>query len=386
VFQFPTNQNKMLKGIFYSEFLNKEGAKILSQAPENLISSELFETISDYIIPKPQCCGKMIVFTHDQYQYLGMPQYISGDKYSQRRNAFLFNIVFVFSGYESVTHFKPVLKKLSNLLRSFEHEESFLSEPKIDLSAILNQIHVDLNQKNETFINVNEIYSIYLKLFNTVLNDDVEVLNCHVPIQIRDLSKLVTQINVGMTILKIIPWINGVNSVKKISKSSNIEFSIVKTCLIQLLHYEAIFLIDIFQYNNVYQIVGREKLNELFRSTKFQGECLEFVQAKPGIHIHQILNVYANMKFGAKFTTLVDRNSPVFSHRLLVIFGLIHGIIKRVFDYPLIANLEKINNGQLRRLIKAHASIDEICCDLGYAKRDLVKMLKQYPDFKIISK
>lgn len=314
-----------------------------------------------------------------------MPQIVSGEKYSQRRNAFLYNFVFVF-GYEAdVSSYYPILRKLSNLFRNFEIEDSFLSNPQINLSTILSQLMNDLNQKSETFININDAYSIYLKLFSNELDRNVEIPNYTVPIQIRDLSKIV-KLNWDLTVLKILPLINGVNSVRKISKATHIEISLVKKSLKYLQSFNSIFLIDVFQYNNVYALVSKDKMIELFKIQKFQTECLEFIRAKNGVHINQILQVFSQMTFNAKFSRIVDRTTHMFSHRLLVVFGLIHGIIRRVYDYPIVNGLDKVKDVGLRNLLKNHASIDEICCELEYTKRDLIKMLKPIPDFKMMSK
>lgn len=52
---FPT-----LLGIFFAEFHPVQGPKVTFQAPEGLLKNDTFESISDYVIPKPQLCGRLV--------------------------------------------------------------------------------------------------------------------------------------------------------------------------------------------------------------------------------------------------------------------------------------------------------------------------------------
>jgi hypothetical protein len=58
-----TNNNhnrKGLLGITYSEFDNKVGPRLLYSYPSDVISSETFETLSDYVIVGKHLCNKII--------------------------------------------------------------------------------------------------------------------------------------------------------------------------------------------------------------------------------------------------------------------------------------------------------------------------------------
>ena len=49
-----------LLGITYSEFDNKVGPRLLFSYPNGVISSETFETLSDYVIVGKHLCNKII--------------------------------------------------------------------------------------------------------------------------------------------------------------------------------------------------------------------------------------------------------------------------------------------------------------------------------------
>jgi nitrogen permease regulator 2-like protein len=53
-------------------------------------------------------------------------------------------------------------------------------------------------------------------------------------------------------VLQVIPHIDGVKYVKKISLDAEVDIEIVKRCVRALLYYNCVALIDIFQYSNVY--------------------------------------------------------------------------------------------------------------------------------------
>jgi len=50
-----------LRGVFFAEFHAVQGPRIASQAPEGLLSAEVFDSIAEYVIPKPQLCGRLVM-------------------------------------------------------------------------------------------------------------------------------------------------------------------------------------------------------------------------------------------------------------------------------------------------------------------------------------
>jgi hypothetical protein len=55
-----------------------------------------------------------------------------------------------------------------------------------------------------------------------------------------------------VTMLRVLPFINGVNFVAKIASASGVDVDLVKRCVRHLLHYGCVVLTDIFQYSNIY--------------------------------------------------------------------------------------------------------------------------------------
>ena len=82
-----------MEGVFFVEFDTRRGRIVSFQEPADAISSEEFDAISDYLIPKPTLCGRLIVVHVPSRVVLCWPVCIEDERYE--RNAFLFSLGFV---------------------------------------------------------------------------------------------------------------------------------------------------------------------------------------------------------------------------------------------------------------------------------------------------
>lgn len=76
--------------IFYCEFDNERGPVLYCQTPTDFLSTVQFDNISQYLITKPQFCGKLVTVTAYGRKVMGFPVCIEDSKY--HRNALRFNI------------------------------------------------------------------------------------------------------------------------------------------------------------------------------------------------------------------------------------------------------------------------------------------------------
>ncbi|KAJ0396195.1 hypothetical protein P43SY_001902 [Pythium insidiosum] len=271
----------VIKGLFYSEFDNIAGPQIVFQAPANLLSNEVFDSVSSYIIIDKALCNKIITVCVQGLQIVGYPVCIEDDKY--HRNALLFNIAFVFDEHVDTTPFRPILRKLGALVESMEKESGFLSrdagESKALLAQILPQILRDLTLDGECTIPVDAANVINLKLFPT-LADPAPVFDYQVPVATRDLRQLLeNNAEWDLALQQIVPFIDGVKYVKRISIEADVEIAIVKKCLRQLLYYGCITMTDIFLHSNIYATTPQ--IARLADDLRLQSECALYI-AKTG--------------------------------------------------------------------------------------------------------
>ncbi len=83
-----------LIGIFLAEFHHIQGPMIRCQEPdEEIVSKELFDSVSVYLIPKPQMARRTITVNALDKKILGFPVILQDKKY--KRNQFMFNVCFV---------------------------------------------------------------------------------------------------------------------------------------------------------------------------------------------------------------------------------------------------------------------------------------------------
>ncbi|XP_023227117.1 GATOR complex protein NPRL2-like isoform X1 [Centruroides sculpturatus] len=364
-----------IKCIFYSEFHTTAGPKITFQTPEDYVSKEIFDALSVYIIPKPELHGKLITVNAMGYKIIGYPIGIDDPKYM--RNCYIFNLCFVCDALMRTVQYEPLVRKLANYLVTLELECSFLSneETKAQLPSIMSQIRTELNQNGHCSVPINEANTIYLKVIR-VHKDPVPVRDHDVPI-FNESQKgilpsqwdLTTQ-QWDLTLMQILPYIDGCRHVSRIAAEADVEVSLVKACIQNMVYYEVVSLIPIFQYSNVY--TPTSKISSLTKDNHLQEKCIKYV-AKHG---HQkptfkaIFEFYCGLRPGITVKDLCTRNNPHLNgidERKLIQFGLMHGLIRRLQKYPVLLSADSMatNKNSLIKHFTGSQSYDEICSKTG---------------------
>lgn len=253
----------------------------------SFLSDSLFDSISDFIITGPELCHKLVTVSAGPYQIIGYPMQLSHKKY--HRNALLFNIAFVFPLHASPSHLRsyhPVIRKLANILEGLELECEFVhrrNERAKELQSVISRIFRSLNAYGECAVSVESIPTsinnesttsggvsanvpqlpdmdasmttvenkIHLKLYPLLTLPPRVIPPWCVPIRVKDLDAL-WKMEWDLTLRQVIPFMDGVNPVTRISHLSGVHQALVAKCVRQLLYYEAVQLIDIFQFSNFY--------------------------------------------------------------------------------------------------------------------------------------
>lgn len=438
--------------IFYAVFHPTEGTKIVHQAPEgsifsknsSIISTSLFnfDTVKNYIIPKPQLCNKLISFKIDKYRVLGYPVNIENEDYS--RNSFNFNFGFVFPYDSETSPYEPAIKRMGKMFRVLEEQNFLLSkldktfsfypkdenhQPKIPLlishefnnssganngklaitpghsrikrvtlssiESLIDQLFQDLNNYSECCIPLDSANSVDIKLF-PVLSPPMNIKAYQVPLLTVKLTSLI-DVNWDPTMIKILPFINGINSVKKISELADSDYLITKQCIQHLMHYKCISIIDIFQFSNIYAptnnvgnflkvtnmaeecqsyiITGEEKylssrgrkevselvspytrtsyINESNGKTKNNKQVIKVASKAMLFYLYRSLNQGQTIK---EWYIQHRKNLGDIDIRRFITFGVLRGIIYRVHSYPIINSFtksaEKRIDDELQELIE----------------------------------
>ncbi|XP_020282049.1 nitrogen permease regulator 2-like protein isoform X2 [Pseudomyrmex gracilis] len=360
-------QEGAIRCIFFSEFHHIAGPKITLQVPDNFISKDIFDNVSVYIIPKAQLQRSTITITLKDYKILGFPVKIDDKKYA--RNAFYFNLCFVFHADARTVQYEPVVKKMSDFLMALEIENCFLSasDDKTRLAEMLAQVMQDLNLNRMCTLTEGTMTS-HLKVVK-LAPEPKPVLDHQVPIFLENRETFQSD-QWDLTTQQVLPYIDGFNHVARIAAEADVENNLVKSCVQNLVYYGIVTLIPIFQYSNVY--AATPKLKQLANDIKLQERCIAYASklSRQPAYFRDIYRMYSNMTHGISMKDLCQRLNPQnlrINERRLVQFGLIEGLIRRVYNYPVLlpgaSCSEEAKTNPIYKYFTGTYSIDEICCN-----------------------
>ncbi|KAJ3130743.1 Nitrogen permease regulator 2 [Physocladia obscura] len=324
-----------IQALFYAEFHPIQGPVLVYSAPEGSVVGRgvyagpdtiQFDAFS--VIPKPRLFNRLVTVSASPARILvGFPVSINDPRYD--RNAFIFNLVFIFDVDADISPYEQIVTKVARILRSLEEESRFLSnnESKHRILDIMEQIIQDLNSHFECKIPINDFETINLKLFQKY-QQPPNVHPWEVPVQVYQLSKIRSR-DWDMTILQIIPSINGVRSIKKISESADVELDLVALSIQHLIFYGYVKMVDIFQFSNVYT-VNATNLKLLLEDESLQYEMQEFVQK----NLTNLANNHGlTVRQWSEDNGVMSLNIDI---RRFFVFGAMQNILNRVHKYPVL--------------------------------------------------
>lgn len=264
--------------IFYTIFHPTQGSKVCYQFPNNSLqdSNINFDSIKNFIIPKPQLCHRLLTIKYGNYRIASYPVAVNSSSYA--RNYFRFNFVFVFQYDCETSPYEAAITRLGKLFRSLEEQKQLLSNAegdsslfkidnlnqltdsmknqnnlrKISVQDILMRLYQDLNNYSECFIPIDDGNAIDIKIFPILKTPkSVNITIDNVPMLIVNISKIV-DLNWDPTMVSILPYINGFNNIMIIAKLSDCDPDLVIECIKHLIYYKCVILTDIFSFDNMY--------------------------------------------------------------------------------------------------------------------------------------
>ncbi|CAG9802983.1 unnamed protein product [Chironomus riparius] len=374
----------IIRCIFLSEFHATAGSKITCQSPQNFISKHAFDLINAYILPKRELERQVLTVNTLGIKIVGYPVKIDHEKYA--RNAFYFNICFVCDHYCRSVQYEPIVKKLCEFLIMMEMQYSFLSndEYRPRIQKMLNKIISDLNESKVCTITEEET-SIHLKILK-ITDDPPEVFDHQVPVLKREFENMSLS-ECDLTTQQVLPFINGLHHVGKISMLADVENALVKSCIQNLVYYNFVELLPLFKYSNVYMCT--RNLQKLARNQDFAQECLSYVALKndqPIPTIYNVFQIYSQMTHGVNLKTLCIRLSPRqnnINERKLVDYGLKHSLIRCINKYPIFTG--SIPNAR-QKMYNGMNHFDEICCATGLSTIKLEELIDADTNVTILMK
>ncbi|KAL4942429.1 hypothetical protein BDV06DRAFT_211857 [Aspergillus oleicola] len=277
----------MIKAIFYSKFDTQEGPKVVHQVPDGAISPSntaptqplylTFSDISFFVIPRQELCGNLVQVCTNGYRIMGYPICMKSPRYD--RNEFIFNFCVVLAEEDDFSSYKSVVQKLADLMRGLEEQSGFLSrdhsksgEGKV--YSLCETLMEDLNNYCECMIPIDELNTLNIKLF-PVYPTPPPVRAWQVPLFTVRYQAFLDE-NWDLTMQRIVPHINGVNSIRIISILADTDFSLTCRAIRHLLYYGCLFLLDIFSFSGIYAPTALFSLTIAADET-MQQECARYV-------------------------------------------------------------------------------------------------------------
>ncbi|RYP24315.1 hypothetical protein DL765_000579 [Monosporascus sp. GIB2] len=303
----------MILGIFYARFLPQEGTKIVAQSPPGCIVASPdapnskpplldFDIIQEYIIPRKAFFNRFITVNSPdgKYSILGFPVSIPNERY--HRNEFLFNFGLVVESDVDQIPYERLVRRLAITFAEMERQNGYLSsegtakaaeDGRRPIESLLEIIKEDLNNYGECMIPIGKgTFSFFLFsappipptftlspftpsishpsltswLFPKQYTDEANTLNMklfpyhappppvrgwHVPVPKMKLADIVDP-TWDLTLQKIIPYIDGVNDVRRVAWLADVSLPLAQIALQHLLYYDTILLLDMFFFGSCY--------------------------------------------------------------------------------------------------------------------------------------
>ena len=424
----------MISSIFFSFFDVEEGPKVLHQVPPSSIDPSpspdvnspplfSFPTVSQYLIPASTLSNQPLQLlspTKPYYRLLSHPITIESSRYA--RNAFTFNFVVVLR--EDIGHhtYLPVASKLASLFRHLEEHERFLSveiarAPERNtgrIYSICEQVLEDLNNYSECMIPIDgTTTTINIKLF-PIYAPPPPLYAWQVPLLTVDLEGMMDP-SWDLTMLRILPYIDGVRSVKRIAAEADADFKLVRKAIRHLLYYGCATLLDVFSFSAIY--APTESMAVFVEDEVMQEECLNHVQIPelPGVSrsLPQkstvekaskeeareldalwLVELYLSLRQGQQLRSWVLEHGPHLPNtidvRRFITFGVLNGFLYRVHKYALATSAipvkgrdkqskpTQVNDQALDRFLNGTHCFDEICTELMISEKELMRRMKAY--------
>ncbi|KAL8950392.1 MAG: hypothetical protein Q9222_003572 [Ikaeria aurantiellina] len=425
----------MIKAIFYSIFDVTAGPKVLHQVPTDSIapapgSSQIplfhFPSFSSYIIPRPELCSRLMTFCTPAYRVLCHPVCLQSSSYL--RNAYTFSISLVLDASTPFASYATVTIKLASLLRTLEEQSRFLSRDRSlpdtgKIYALCEILLEDLNNYSESMIPIDDSNTLNIKLFPTY-PPPPPLHPYHVPLSIINLDSL-TDPNWDLTMLRVLPHIDGVNSVKQISILADADYKLARKAIEHLLYYGCLLLLDIFSFGAIY--APNAEMASFVEDTAMQEECVRYVSLPPEAQEYaaevglisglQLVELYLSLKQGQSVKSFYMDHSDIMDKidaRRFITFGVVKGFLYRVHKYAIAPSQTSrrkreyktksrprttvptavegqvedvdidLHLAELAKFLDGTHCFDEICTELMISEQELMTRLRAVGDIQII--
>ncbi|KRX17002.1 Nitrogen permease regulator 2-like protein [Trichinella nelsoni] len=345
-----------LLGIFYAEFDSHLGPRILCQVPpdKQFIERDVFDTVSSFIITKSKLVDQLVKVDLADVKIIGYPKAIPGNQYD--RNAYIFNVCFVVANTKTNDRdyvYEPLLEKLAKSLEMLERQRQFLSNQSLPaLSAMLTKLYNELNETGCSSIILGDHYQVHLALLDH--RPSVPVVSASMaPVVCTKVDKLLANSS-DQVLRRLLPLINGFDSVAKLSSAAKVDIEITKQCLTDAAVAGVVSFVPTLQYKRCYMVTPQ--IGTLYRDKALQQDLCHTVKLR-GSPMPKFSDVFRLLSFLKPSLTMHEwsytytpKNYHVHEGKLIQ-YALLKGLIRQISAYPiLLANCNPKFDGSVSRI------------------------------------
>ncbi|RPA83721.1 nitrogen permease regulator 2 [Ascobolus immersus RN42] len=271
------------------------------------------------------------------------------------------------------------------------------------LYYILKSVMEDLNEYGECCVAIDDSNTISLKLIRKRA-PPVPIKPFHVPHPTVPLARYLDSKATDLTLLRVIPHINGLNTMARIAQLADADYNLTRKCVQHLLYYDLVKLIPPILFHGIFSTTSR--FTDFITNKHLLKECLRYL-AIPTYTNHptiplpaepnalkkiptpaDLVHFYSNLRHGL---TLRDWYIEMkawkydFDHRRLIAFGLLHGFLYRVQKYMLLDPMVDENGNEIfgrdygphTRFLTGSKCLDEVCLEMNMAEREAILFLDE---------
>jgi hypothetical protein len=195
-------------------------------------------------------------------------------------------------------------------------------------------------------------------------------------------------VNWDLTMQKVVPFIDGINSVRRISELADADYILTKKAISHLLYYGCLTLVDVFTFSAMYAVTA--EIGSLLMDHQMPEECLNYIRSSPGtgeLKFVDVFELYCSLNHGVtvkKWCMEHYQKLRGIDVRRFIGFGIVKGLIYRVHKYPVASRTELMQEGlPLAKYLRGGSSFDEICTELQVGEKEVIKMLEGW-DVQIV--
>lgn len=318
-----------------------------------------------------------------------------------------------------------MVRKLASLLRTLEEQSRFLSKDASPpntgkIYALCEVLMEDLNNYCETQIPIDDANTLNVKLF-PCYPPPPPLLPHQVPLSTVRLQDLVDD-NWDLTMLRILPFIDGVNSVKQIALRADADYKLTRKAVQHLLYYGCLLLLDVFQFGAIYAPTA--EIAGFVEDTEVQAECARYVALpdeeggdagvmddRKDVGERGFVELYLALRQGLTVKAWYAEYEAELvgvDVRRFITFGVIKGFLYRVHKYAISLSAvkqvkmmnkkrglsdkgmwkKKEKSGEVEKelgeFLDGSHCFDEICTEFMISERELMSRLKTWGDVQII--